>query len=70
MPREQTTWSTALSGLDGPSEFTTRPGLFGCTVSVVVTQAHTFTHSIFHSLASRCEAKLCSVTGPNTILRL
>ena len=26
-----------------------------------------FCFSIFHSLASRCEAQLCLVTGPNTI---
>ena len=36
------------------------------TASSVVTQALTFNHSIFHSLASRREARLCSVTGHMT----
>ena len=42
------------SGLDGPSDTTTRLGLFCCTASAVVTQAHTLTHSIFHSQAKTC----------------
>ena len=67
VPRGQTTWSSALIGLDGPSDITTRLSLFGGTAGAVVTQAHTFTHSIFHSLTSRREAKLCTVTGLNTI---
>ena len=48
---------TALQTPDSP---------FGCTASAVVTQKHTFTHSIFHSLAYRCEAKLTMVFGPVT----
>ena len=68
MPRGQTTWSTALTGLDGPSDITTRLSLLSCTAGPVVTQAHTFTHSIiFHSLDSQCEDTICLVTGPNTI---
>ena len=67
VPRGQTISSTALIWLDGPSDVTTRLSLVGCTAGAVVTQAHTFTQSIFRSLASRREAKLCSVTGPNTI---
>ena len=68
MPRGQTTWSTAaaLSGLDGPSDTATSLSLFGCTASAVVTQKHTFTHTIFHSVADRCEAKLTMVFGPVT----
>ena len=42
VPRGQTIWSTALSGLDGPSDMTTRLSLFGCTAGTVVTQS---THS-------------------------
>ena len=47
---ERPTWSTALSGHDGQSDTTTglEPGLV-CPASAVVTQAQTFTHSIFHS---------------------
>ena len=65
--RGQTTLSSALSWLDGPSDITTRLSLLGCSAGAVVTPAHTFTYSIFHSLSSRREAKLCLVTGPNTI---
>ena len=51
-----------------PIRHTTRLSLFCCTVaSAVVTQAQTFTHCIFHSQASRREAKLCSPTGPNAM---
>ena len=53
---------------------TTRLSLFFCDTAqagcgAVITQLETltFTHSIFHLLASRREAKLCSVTDPNTI---
>ena len=69
VPRGQTTWSTALSWLDGPSDTTSRLSVLGCTAGAVVPKHtwHTFTHSIFHSLASRREAKICSVTGLNTI---
>ena len=45
-PRGQTTWSTALSWLNGPSDNTTRLGLFCCTASTVVTKAQTFTHCL------------------------
>ena len=67
VPRGPTAWSNALSGLNGPSDITTRLSLFDCTAGAVFTPAHTFILSIFHSLALRHEAKLCSVTGPNTI---
>ena len=36
VPRGQTTWSTALSELDGPSDITTRLSLFGCAAGAVV----------------------------------
>ena len=49
------------------SDITIRLSLFDCTAGAVFTPAHTFILSIFHSLALRHEAKLCSVTGPNTI---
>ena len=58
--------SAALGGLDCPSDTshtTTRVNLFCCTASAVVTQPQ----KLFHSQASWREAKLCSVTGPNTI---
>ena len=51
MPHGQVTMSTALSGLDGPSDITL--SLAGL--------------SNLHSLASQREARLCSITGPNTI---
>ena len=35
VPHGQTTWSTALSGLDGPSDITTRLSLIGCSASVL-----------------------------------
>ena len=72
VPRRQTSWPTVLSGLHCPSDTshtTTRQrlGLFCFTTSAVITKTYIFTHSIFHSLASRPSAKLCSFTGPNTI---
>ena len=51
VPHGQVTMSTALSGLDGPSDITL--SLAGL--------------SNLHSLASQREARLCSITGPNTI---
>ena len=54
----QTRTDFLLYGRDGPSNITTRLSLFGCTASAVVTQVHTFTHSIFHALASRGQVML------------
>ena len=52
--RGQTTWSTVLSGLDGPSDTShttnfsglVKVSLFCCTAGTAVTQAQTFTQSI------------------------
>ena len=67
-PRGQTKWPPALSELDGLSGTITRLPLFSWIASSVVTQTQTLTHSMFHSQASRREAKLCSITGPQALI--
>ena len=55
----QTTWSTALSGLDYPSDPTTRLSLFCYTASVVVTQTQTHQLSLLLTgLSTRGQAML------------
>ena len=53
------------SGLSGPLDTTTRPSLLCCTASAVIAQTQTFAHSIFHSQASRREARPRSVPTPS-----
>ena len=67
VPCGQTTLSTALSGLHGPSDTNTRLTLSCCNASAVSSQIYTFIPSIFDSLASRREAKLCSVALDQTL---
>ena len=50
MPRGQTTWPAALSGLDGPSDTPARLTLFCLTAGSVVTHQNNETHSLNLSL--------------------
>ena len=38
VPHGQTTWSTALSWLDGPADITTRLSMFSCTAGITVSK--------------------------------